>query len=440
MKCRFKSIAFILLCALAASLCPVTPACAQPIPFAFWKTAEGGAPGVSSCEELQMISYHPAYLNGDTYVLATDIDCSATDPSDPDHAASLWGLGYAARYPNGFDGVAGNNPATGFNDDNIALLSLANLGAKGFRPLGYPARHGPFGLMHSFDGIFDGQGHVIAGLMINRPSERKVGLFSESESGAILKNIRLSNVNISGLKEVGALVGRSWSNISRTSSSGSVMCGFAGPFTSAGGLVGYQEGGYIKESYSSAVVVTGDGDTCAGGLVGYQASSGKIENCYATGGVRGGTWTDEPPGGSAAGGLVGSTSGLIVNSYATGEVTRGYFAGGFVGAVNVGCGDVENSFSTGVQTTSGGRGFIESYSCGTPENNWWYNNVNSQPNRPGEIQKAVSTEAFYDPAHAVYTANPTKHFLSGYGGLWDFSGVWNGSDPNALPHLRWQDD
>jgi hypothetical protein len=43
MKCRFKSIAFILLCALAASLCPVTPASAQMTPFAFWKKS-GGAP------------------------------------------------------------------------------------------------------------------------------------------------------------------------------------------------------------------------------------------------------------------------------------------------------------------------------------------------------------------------------------------------------------
>ncbi|MBR1373217.1 hypothetical protein IJ556_02045, partial [bacterium] len=63
----------------------------------------------------------------------------------------------------------------------------------------------------NFKGTFDGNGHTISNLYINRPDEDNVGLFrsavNEGESGTI-KNLRLENVNITGDSYVGAVCDR----------------------------------------------------------------------------------------------------------------------------------------------------------------------------------------------------------------------------------------
>ncbi len=58
-----------------------------------------------------------------------------------------------------------------------------------------------------FSGFFDGRNYVINNLTIDRPSEDKVGFFSEIKSGAVVKNLSLNNVNINGAKYTGAIAG-----------------------------------------------------------------------------------------------------------------------------------------------------------------------------------------------------------------------------------------
>ena len=58
-----------------------------------------------------------------------------------------------------------------------------------------------------FSGYFDGRNYTINNLTIDRPSEDKIGFFSEIKTGAIVKNLSLDNVNINGGKYTGAIAG-----------------------------------------------------------------------------------------------------------------------------------------------------------------------------------------------------------------------------------------
>jgi len=105
-----------------------------------------------------------------------------------------------------------------------------------------------------------------------------------------------------------------------------------------GGLVGYQQGGIISNSSSSGNVAGGVSSYNVGGLVGW--SSGTIVNCYSTGRVSAET--------SSVGGLVGATNsgGVISHSYSTASVTSsGQATGGLAGASYAGV--VSNSYATG---------------------------------------------------------------------------------------------
>ncbi len=206
-------------------------------------------------------------------------------------------------------------------------------GAGGFVPVGRTNAL-------SFTGRFDGQGHVISGLTINRGGENHVGLFGRTFN-ATIANIGIDGGRVAGRDYVGGLVGyqtggsisQSWSSgaVSALSSSGeagglvgrlssgsivqSYATGAVNAPWSAGGLVGYQDGGSISQSWSSgAVSGTGTGNVYAGGLVGYQAG-GSISQSWSSGAVSG-TRTGTGTGTVSVGGLVGyRVGGTIAASY-----------------------------------------------------------------------------------------------------------------------------
>lgn len=108
-----------------------------------------------------------------------------------------------------------------------------------------------------------------------------------------------------------------------------------------GGLVGYATGSVdIKNSHAAGnVSYTGFYGDFAGGLVGnMDGNTGVIDNSYATGNVTGST------GGNRVGGLLGSGATNITNSYASGNVTGNLTVGGLAGA---NLGTITNSYSTG---------------------------------------------------------------------------------------------
>ena len=60
-----------------------------------------------------------------------------------------------------------------------------------------------------FRGIFDGAGHTISNVTINRPDDSKVGLFNYlyNNSNCAVKNLILNGATITGYNQVGALIG-----------------------------------------------------------------------------------------------------------------------------------------------------------------------------------------------------------------------------------------
>lgn len=197
-------------------------------------------------------------------------------------------------------------------------------GGAGFVPVGTGSL--------SFTGMFDGSGHVISGLAINRPATSMVGLFG-ANSGSIA-NVGLADASVLGSEAVGA-------------------------------LVGYNFGGAISNSYSTGSV---NGTDNVGGLVGRNSSDGTVGNSYSTSSVTGSSYE--------VGGLVGRNEGAVSSSYSTGTVTgSSYDVGGLVGDNFLGT--VSNSYSTGsVNGTDSVGGLVGSSFHGTVSNSHSTGSVN----------------------------------------------------------------
>ena len=151
----------------------------------------------------------------------------------------------------------------------------------------------PIGWSPAFSGKFDGLGHTITGLTINRPTMNDVGLFGYANGTTSFSNVGLVGGSITGgTNRVGALVGS-------------------------------MSSGTVTSSYSSANV---SGVGKVGGLVGNIASSVTMTSSYSTGSVTGT--------GSYIGGLVGYANNIkLYSSYATGAVSGGGDVGGLVGYI-----------------------------------------------------------------------------------------------------------
>src|SRR6056297_1149407 len=206
-----------------------------------------------------------------------------------------------------------------YNLDGVYLMK-ANIGSK---TEGYTE----WEPLLSFSGYFDGQGYEISDLYINK--ENHVGLFGFTESGSVIENVGLKNVDVKGDMYVGGLVGEnSGGTINNSYAAGDVE-----GIDYVGGLVGWNDG-EINNSYATGTVKRHtDVGLIVGGLVGI--NSGEINNSYATVDV---------VGNSSVGGLVGINTGRISNSYATGDVVGNRFVGGLVGEQQGG--DITSSYAT----------------------------------------------------------------------------------------------
>ena len=222
-----------------------------------------------------------------------------------------------------------NDPAGTYildNDINASVTSSWNAGA-GFAPVGISS--------YSFGGSFDGQGHTISGLYINRPGQVDVGLFGNVWGGTI-SNISLAGETVTGFNCVGGLVGdMTLGTISNCHCSAAVTT--IGVGTAGGGLGGYVNLTTVLNSDAAGPV---NGCRNVGGLVGL-VKSGKMSNCYATGAVTGAATV----GAANVGGLVGSMDGTMSDCYATGDVSGlAYYVGGLAGAIG---GTISNCHAAG---------------------------------------------------------------------------------------------
>jgi hypothetical protein len=220
-----------------------------------------------------------------------------------------------------------------YEDEYFTLARDLDLAGQEWTAIGTNARR--------FKGTFDGKGHVISGLRINKPDTDFQGLFGALD-GAEICNLGLEDVAITGKSYVGGIAGYvSGGSIDNSYSTGTVS-GTGGWYI--GGIAGYVVGNSsITGSYSTGAV---SGSRRVGGIAGYVVGNSSIDNSYSTGAVSGG---------QDVGGIAGAIeSSRIENSYNTGAVSEtGYigYAGGIVGyGVNS---SIENSYSTG--TVSGSQ-------------------------------------------------------------------------------------
>jgi len=224
---------------------------------------------ITTIEELQRIGNEPEYpLNGH-YVLANDLDASST---------RFWNNG------------------------------------KGFEPIGYLDYYDDYAFEfenYPFTGIFDGQGHVITGLHINRPDEDAVGLFSLVRLGGVITNLGIQGGSVTGRRLVGGLLGvGNECTVSNCFFRGKVSSNCGENYymiISTGGLIGRSQ---IMTAERSYAVVEVSGCREVGGLIGADHGS-LISQCYARGIVSGQ---------QEVGGLIGGVSGRISECYVAAAV------------------------------------------------------------------------------------------------------------------------
>jgi hypothetical protein len=276
-------------------------------------TNDGGSGGTLSFEKKGTIRFwattNVLVINGNMYTLVNSVKQLASD------ILASRGVGYFAL-ANDYDASA----------DGTYSAAAVN----------YP-----------LSGTFEGLGNTISNLTINADSgSNDDGLFASS-SGTI-RDIGVKGGSVTGGSFVGDLVGDNEGAIENAHATGAVSGSGGGG--GIGGLAG--ESGYgssITHAFATGAVTGSVEANAVGGLVGV-TNFATIANCHATGAVSGI---------GADGGLVGTNSGVITLSYATGPVSTTTAGatdlGGLVGEnINIGVAQVSESFATGTVSERGG--------------------------------------------------------------------------------------
>ena len=338
------------------------------------------------------------------------------------------------------------------NDINMSeLQSTAGLWstATGFVPIGNATT--------AFGGSFNGGGHVITGLTINRPTTDNIGLFGLS-SGTI-SNIGIVGGSVIGQNTVGGLVGASSNGAISNSYSSAQVNGV----NDVGGLVGYNNLNTIRNTYSTGAI---SGKSTVGGLVGLNSSI--VSNSYSTGAVSGNSSvgglvgvnagnvtktysTGTVSGNTYVGGLVGFASyGTISNAYSTGAVSGNSSVGGLIGQIGS-LGNIINTYSTGAVSGNSSVGGLVGYNSNTIYDSYSTGLVSATGSGPNAIGGLVGSNtgtvfvSFWDTqtsglaSSAGGTGLTTAQMMTqaNFSG-WDFTTIW-GMIPNvSYPYLQWQ--
>ncbi|MGC9054457.1 MAG: GLUG motif-containing protein, partial [Candidatus Hydrogenedens sp.] len=160
---------------------------------------------------------------------------------------------------------------------------------KGYEPVGNN--------LLPFTGKFDGNGHKIRGVYINRPDESNIGIFGVVGTSGVIENLGVEDYVIVGNEQAGGIAGKNLGKIEKCYSRGILEA-----VNSVGGLIGLNQG-KVTNSFSMSYI---KGDTWVGGLIG-RNEGGRVENTYAVGKVAGVI---------RYGGLIGvNNSGTVISSY-----------------------------------------------------------------------------------------------------------------------------
>lgn len=220
--------------------------------------------------------------------------------------------------------VAADVVNSGDTDINIILDNDIDLSDIDWTPIGTESR--------PYTGNFDGGGHTITGLKIDKSGTDYVGLIGCLGSGGKVQNVTLTNISVSGANCVGGIAGQNYGTVENCSVNGTVT---GKGFTDTGGIAGSNYGTISGCSAEGTVT----GSVNVGGISGlcvpnYDTGTDSligstIEGCHSTAAVSGI---------SSVGGVVGNlgNNSFLMACYSTGNVTAtityGYaHVGGVVG-------------------------------------------------------------------------------------------------------------
>ncbi|HEX7890681.1 MAG TPA: S8 family serine peptidase [Ramlibacter sp.] len=193
-----------------------------------------------------------------------------------------------------------------------------------------------------FQGIFHGVGHTIRNFT-HRRQLSELGLFARIGPRGQVGNLRMTNVLLQGVDNVGALAGINEGVVENVQVEGVVR-----GRTRVGGVVGLSQravGGAASSGRISNVFFEGrvDGTSAVGGLAGVVGNDAVVQNSFAKGLVRA---TASTTARASAGGLVGNLEhrARVAMSLSVSNVVSTEVAGGLVGALRCGA-EVQASYS-----------------------------------------------------------------------------------------------
>jgi uncharacterized protein (TIGR02145 family)/uncharacterized repeat protein (TIGR02543 family) len=261
-----------------------------------------------------------------------------------------------------------------------------------------------------FSGTYNGNGHTIEGLYINRPAHDDQGLFGFAYQ-ADISNLGLTGVDITGNDYVGGLVGFCYqSEISNSFSTGSVS-----------------------------------GQSYIGGLIGGLRESVNLAYCHSTGEV------------NAEGNWVGGLAGLVMDNSsisqcfsASNVCASGYSAGGLSGTIEYDC-TIRNSYATGnvhgLQWVGGMTGWVDQ---STITNSYSLGSVSSElgTNTGGFVGNGVDMEVIHSYWNTETSGMSESVVGEGKTSVeminrstytdWDFESIWSIVGNESYPYLQWQ--
>ena len=274
---------------------------------------------------------------------------------------------------------------------------------------------GGFSIAERYTAVFNGNGHTITNLFINRGSNTlPTGLFTFVGAGARVESLGITAANVTGNNYVGALAGYNVGEIVAVYTAGSVTAS-AGSY--AGGLVGQQTAsGTIHSSYSTASVT---GQANVGGLVG-QAAAGtgaSITNSYSTGAVSRSSGTA-----TTIGGLIGAVaSGFSASASYFDSTTSGCVSGGSNGCTtSAGGSGVSTRTTTQLQSPTGYTGIYAAWNAnidGVPgaDDPWDFAGSSAYPALIYHLTDYDSDEDNYIEVSTLAQLDAIRHDLTGVG-------------------------
>lgn len=217
--------------------------------------------------------------------------------------ASAENLAYLAQQVNG---------GTTYENTYFKMTADIDLGSHAWTRIGGASSN--LSVVFPFKGVFDGDGHKILNLFVNRTGNNSTndvvyGLFGYV-NGGVIRNLGIESGSLEGFTQVGAVVGT-------------------------------LNTGTVEHCYNKASVITNRGGDKFGGIVGYMIN-GTIQYCYNAGNIMNGKTTNNNIGGIAG----TAAAGTIQFCFNIGNVSGNNGAGGIAG--NAGVATLHDCYNTGI--------------------------------------------------------------------------------------------